>query len=58
MSTLSYPPAHIKFPHVGVLHAICAVGSFYTAAVEPPPLPNFAETPAGKAIIPSFVGLY
>ncbi|PAV22369.1 hypothetical protein PNOK_0232600 [Pyrrhoderma noxium] len=46
LTKLSLPPGHIDFPHIGILHAICAVGSFYTAAVAPPPLPNFAETPA------------
>lgn len=48
LASLSFPPSHIGFPHVGILHAICAVGSFYTVAVPPPLLPDFSETPAGK----------
>lgn len=47
MASLALPPYHSDFPYVGILHAICAVGSFYTAAVPPPPLPNFQEAPAG-----------
>ncbi|TFK77005.1 hypothetical protein BDN72DRAFT_754042 [Pluteus cervinus] len=43
MTALSLPPSHPKFPPTPVLHAICAVGSLYTAAVTSPPLPNFAE---------------
>ena len=48
MAHLQYPPNHADFPHVAVLHAICAVGSFYTNVVPQPPLPDFRETPAGK----------
>lgn len=47
MSTLSLPPSHPKFPATPVLHAICAIGSLYTAAVTSPPLPNFAEVDPG-----------
>lgn len=43
MSTLALPPSHPKFPSAPVLHAICAIGSLYTAAVTSPPLPNFSE---------------
>ncbi|KAF9460797.1 hypothetical protein BDZ94DRAFT_1265146 [Collybia nuda] len=43
MSTLALPPGHPKFPSTPVLHAICAIGSLYTAAVTSPPLPNFSE---------------
>ncbi|KAI5124712.1 hypothetical protein M0805_004318 [Coniferiporia weirii] len=46
LASLSLSPTHPGFPHIAILHAICAVGSFYTVAVAPPPLPNFAETPA------------
>ncbi|KAH8120305.1 hypothetical protein DFH11DRAFT_1559424 [Phellopilus nigrolimitatus] len=46
LASLSLPPSHSEFPHIAILHAVCAVGSFYTIAVPPPPLPNFAETPA------------
>ncbi|EKM83798.1 hypothetical protein AGABI1DRAFT_66768 [Agaricus bisporus var. burnettii JB137-S8] len=41
ISSLSYGPSHPKFPCTAVLHAICAVGSLYTAAVTSPPLPDF-----------------
>ncbi|KAH9947919.1 hypothetical protein B0H21DRAFT_736146 [Amylocystis lapponica] len=44
MASLSLPPSHPKFPNVALLHAICAVGSMYTGAVEhvPPPVaPDF-----------------
>ncbi|EJD03967.1 uncharacterized protein FOMMEDRAFT_19284 [Fomitiporia mediterranea MF3/22] len=46
LASLTLPSTHSNFPHTAILHAICAVGSFYTSAVDPPPLPNFAETPA------------
>ncbi|PPQ70774.1 hypothetical protein CVT24_001061 [Panaeolus cyanescens] len=43
MNSLVLPPSHPKFPALPVLHAICAVGSLYTAAVTSPPLPDFNE---------------
>lgn len=43
MNSLSLPPTHPKFPSLPVLHAICAIGSLYTAAVTSPPLPNYDE---------------
>ncbi|KAF8912757.1 hypothetical protein CPB84DRAFT_1670239 [Gymnopilus junonius] len=43
MNSLSLPPSHHKFPSAPVLHAICAIGSLYTAAVTSPPLPNYDE---------------
>ncbi|PPQ85887.1 hypothetical protein CVT25_015829 [Psilocybe cyanescens] len=43
MHSISLPPNHPKFPSLPVLHAICAIGSLYTAAVTSPPLPNFDE---------------
>ncbi|KAF9015250.1 hypothetical protein BDQ17DRAFT_1340740 [Cyathus striatus] len=43
LHSLSLPPSHPKFPSTPVLHAICAIGSLYTAAVTSPPLPNFDE---------------
>lgn len=48
MSTLSLPPTHPKFPAAPVLHAICAMGSLYTAAVTSPPLPNFDQVDADE----------
>lgn len=50
MGTLTLPPGHPKFPSTPVLHAICAIGSLYTAAVTSPPLPNFSEVAPGKKI--------
>lgn len=43
MASLLLSPSHPKFPSTPILHAICALGSLYTAAVTSPPLPNFAE---------------
>jgi hypothetical protein len=43
MTALSLPPTHPKFPAAPVLHALCAMGSLYTAAVTSPPLPNFDQ---------------
>ncbi|KAI0922370.1 hypothetical protein AcV7_005920 [Taiwanofungus camphoratus] len=37
LSSLSYPPTHPSFPMTGLLHAMCAMGSLYTAAVAPAP---------------------
>lgn len=45
---MTLPPNHPGFPHIAILHAICAVGSFYTVAVRQADPPNFAHTPAGK----------
>lgn len=47
MNCLSLPPTNPKFPSIPILHAICAVGSFYTAAVTSPPLPDFNQVPSG-----------
>ena len=47
MNSLSLPPTHPKFPSLPVLHAICAIGSLYTAAVTSPPLPNYDEVSPG-----------
>ncbi|KAJ7487703.1 hypothetical protein B0H11DRAFT_2014525 [Mycena galericulata] len=43
MASLSLAPSHPKFPATPILHAICALGSLYTAAVSSPPLPDYAE---------------
>ncbi|KAI0734600.1 hypothetical protein C8Q72DRAFT_806895 [Fomitopsis betulina] len=40
LSTLLLHPTHPKFPAVCVLHAICAVGSMYTAAIPSPEIPS------------------
>ncbi|KLO14473.1 hypothetical protein SCHPADRAFT_920667 [Schizopora paradoxa] len=46
LTSMTLPPNHPGFPHIAILHAICAVGSFYTAAVRQADPPNFAHTPA------------
>ncbi|TFK57184.1 hypothetical protein OE88DRAFT_1650806 [Heliocybe sulcata] len=45
MSSFSLPPNHAKFPNSAILHAVCALGSLYTAAVSSPPRPNLSEEP-------------
>ncbi|OCH96219.1 hypothetical protein OBBRIDRAFT_787678 [Obba rivulosa] len=40
MASLSLPPSHPAFPCAPILHAICAVGSTYTAVVAPTPPPS------------------
>lgn len=47
MQSLSLPPTHRKFPALPVLHAVCAIGSLYTAAVPPPPPLDFSEISPG-----------
>ncbi|KAI8980709.1 hypothetical protein BD414DRAFT_420621 [Trametes punicea] len=37
LASLYLPPTHPKFPLPAILHAMCALGSMYTAAVAPPP---------------------
>lgn len=51
MHTLNLPPSHPKFPSTPVLHAICAIGSLYTAAVTSPPLPNFDKVPPDEIFL-------
>ncbi|KAJ7235915.1 hypothetical protein B0H12DRAFT_1238654 [Mycena haematopus] len=43
MAGLMLSPSHPKFPATPTLHAICALGSLYTAAVTSPPHPDFSE---------------
>ncbi|KAG6889195.1 hypothetical protein C0995_002910 [Termitomyces sp. Mi166 len=50
-STLSLSPSHAKFPSPPVLHAICAIGSLYTAAVTSPPLPDFQQYPPDEIFL-------
>ena len=47
IASLSLSPTHPKFPVAPVLHAICAIGSLYTAAVSSPPLPDFDKMEPG-----------
>ncbi|PFH54567.1 hypothetical protein AMATHDRAFT_78225 [Amanita thiersii Skay4041] len=51
LTTLSLPPNHPKFPSSTVLHAICAIGSMYTAAVTSPPRPTFEEFPPDEIFL-------
>ena len=46
MASLSLPPSHPKFPSTAVLHAICAVGSLYTASIMPSDLAS--DIPPGR----------
>ena len=48
MADLALPPTHPRFPSTALLHAICAVGSFYTAAVDPAPHPTKSPFPLGR----------
>ncbi|KAL1722068.1 hypothetical protein EV715DRAFT_247841 [Schizophyllum commune] len=43
MTCLSLGATHPKFPPPCLLHAICAIASFYTAAVSSPPLPDLTK---------------
>ena len=38
LTSLDFHPTDPRFPHVGLLHALCAVGSLYTAEIDPPPV--------------------
>ncbi|KZT05881.1 uncharacterized protein LAESUDRAFT_726455 [Laetiporus sulphureus 93-53] len=40
LASLTLPPTHPRFPAASVLHAICAVGSMYTAALPRPHIPT------------------
>ncbi|KIL70734.1 hypothetical protein M378DRAFT_194984 [Amanita muscaria Koide BX008] len=51
LTSLSFPPNHPKFPCSAVLHAICAAGSLYTAAVTSPPQPTFEEFPPDELFL-------
>ncbi|GBE77868.1 hypothetical protein SCP_0107500 [Sparassis crispa] len=37
LTSLLLPPTHPDFPSTGLLHAMCAMGSMYTAAMPSPP---------------------
>ncbi|KAI0361291.1 hypothetical protein OH77DRAFT_1544576 [Trametes cingulata] len=39
MCSLLLPPTHPEFPSPAILHAMCAMGSLYTAVVAPTPAP-------------------
>ncbi|KAF8216122.1 hypothetical protein K438DRAFT_1800101 [Mycena galopus ATCC 62051] len=43
MASLVLSPSHPKYPAIPTLHAICALGSLYTAAVACPPHPDFSQ---------------
>ncbi|PSR71418.1 hypothetical protein PHLCEN_2v12685 [Hermanssonia centrifuga] len=38
MSSLDFHPSDPRFPTPAVLHAMCAVGSLYTAEIAPTPI--------------------
>lgn len=48
LANLSLAPNHPRFPATCVLHAICAMASFYTAAVTSPPLPDLNRVQADE----------
>ena len=48
LNSVALPPTHPKFPPTPLLHAICAIGSLYTAAVTSPPLPDLNEMAPGN----------
>ena len=50
MTNLCYPPTHPNFPSAGVLHAMCAVGSQYTAVISQTETPGKGLMPASKLI--------
>ncbi|WRT70814.1 uncharacterized protein IL334_007813 [Kwoniella shivajii] len=43
LARLALPPTHSQFPHVALLHAICATAARYTAAVKCRPVPEAVE---------------
>ncbi|KAJ6519924.1 hypothetical protein C8R45DRAFT_953273 [Mycena sanguinolenta] len=43
MASLMLSPSHPRFPATPTLHAICALGSLYTAAVTSPPHPDYSK---------------
>ncbi|KZV77049.1 hypothetical protein PENSPDRAFT_645787 [Peniophora sp. CONT] len=43
MTSLTYPPSHPSFPTTAVLHAICGIGSMYTAAVAQADSPGLSS---------------
>ncbi|KAG8963831.1 hypothetical protein FRC03_002515 [Tulasnella sp. 419] len=45
IASMMYPPDSPEFPLPALLHAICAVASFYTSVIEQPHLPGFNELP-------------
>ncbi|CCL98861.1 uncharacterized protein FIBRA_00868 [Fibroporia radiculosa] len=48
MASLSLPPTHPKFPLTPLLHAMCAIGSLYTAVVAPVPNVTTSPIPIGE----------
>ncbi|KAG8727106.1 hypothetical protein FRC12_022802 [Ceratobasidium sp. 428] len=40
MVSLTLPPRSPKFPHISLLHAICAYASVFSYLVDSPPMPN------------------
>lgn len=50
MNNMCYPPTHPNFPSTAVLHALCAVGSQYTAAISQTDIPGAGIMPASMSI--------
>ncbi|KAG8843966.1 hypothetical protein FRB96_003671 [Tulasnella sp. 330] len=46
MASLLASPSSNEFPISALLHAICAMASFYTPVVDSPPPPNLADLPS------------
>jgi hypothetical protein len=44
MASLALSPKSPKFPHVSLLHAICAYASMFSYLVDSPPMPNLDKT--------------
>ncbi|GJE86693.1 fungal specific transcription factor domain-containing protein [Phanerochaete sordida] len=45
LASLNLHPTDPRFPMIGVLHAMCAVGSLYTADIPQPPMQPRAQQP-------------
>lgn len=57
IARLGLPPQHANFPHLALLHAICAITARYTAAVHTVPvdemISNTNDELAGKRRVPA-----
>lgn len=48
MASLRLPPTHADFPALSLLHAICALSSLWSPAVEQEDMPDLAHRPADE----------
>jgi hypothetical protein len=46
MASLRLPPTHADFPALSLLHAICALASIWSPAVEQEEMPDLSNRPA------------